>query len=390
MNKQKFVNLLRQPSLISESNLTELEELAGENPYFHSVHTVIARASKLLRSKESNRRVNTAAIYATSRKALKKYIQGSTEFLSGSNLIIESDEEVSLPTVSQEIQEEKVISPELTSNKSVIDATISDQPRIPLSQSDHASLIDEVYDNIEEWKKSKNHFLEYEMSLEGIKLNKKVVKDSSVVDIIKSKIAKEIIEEEEEVAQAMQGIKKGASKSEKTTTSQTTSSLGIKTTKTIKKKTTDSITEAKTKPVKTSVKKTKTPTAQKILIKKSSKTSSTIDNENSASPEDEKKKPKQIVNQKLAIKENQNKLIDKFITNSPSIQTGKLKDFGTPNLDLSEKNNEFPTDIVTENMANIFESQGKPDKAIFIYEKLILKSPEKKSYFAIRIENLKK
>ena len=59
-------------------------------------------------------------------------------------------------------------------------------------------------------------------------------------------------------------------------------------------------------------------------------------------------------------------------------------------MDLSEKSNEFPTDIITENMANIFVTQGKTEKAISIYKKLILKSPEKKSYFASQIENLKK
>jgi hypothetical protein len=33
--------------------------------------------------------------------------------------------------------------------------------------------------------------------------------------------------------------------------------------------------------------------------------------------------------------------------------------------------------------------QGKTDKAIEIYEKLIIKFPEKKSYFAEKIESLK-
>ncbi len=45
--------------------------------------------------------------------------------------------------------------------------------------------------------------------------------------------------------------------------------------------------------------------------------------------------------------------------------------------------------MVTENLANIMIKQGRFEKAIEIYNKLIWKFPHKKAYFAARIKELK-
>jgi Tfp pilus assembly protein FimV len=45
--------------------------------------------------------------------------------------------------------------------------------------------------------------------------------------------------------------------------------------------------------------------------------------------------------------------------------------------------------LITETLAKVYEIQGKQEKAIEIYQKLILKIPERSTYFSARIKKLK-
>jgi hypothetical protein len=45
---------------------------------------------------------------------------------------------------------------------------------------------------------------------------------------------------------------------------------------------------------------------------------------------------------------------------------------------------------VSETLARIFTFQGNYPKAIYVYEKLLLTNPKKKTFFATQIQDLKK
>ncbi len=89
----------------------------------------------------------------------------------------------------------------------------------------------------------------------------------------------------------------------------------------------------------------------------------------------------------------QNEIIEKFIQEQPSIGSLKKELEKTSEeitRDLSERSTHFGDDLVSENLAVILLRQGKKEKAADIYRKLIWKLPQKKAYFAARIEEINK
>ncbi len=97
---------------------------------------------------------------------------------------------------------------------------------------------------------------------------------------------------------------------------------------------------------------------------------------------EDKKKP-------LAV--SQVEIIEKFIKEEPSIERQKLSASELPSHqeDLASKAIKGVDAFETETLAQLMAMQGKHKKAIIIYKKLSLKFPEKSTYFAGRIEEIK-
>jgi tetratricopeptide (TPR) repeat protein len=101
----------------------------------------------------------------------------------------------------------------------------------------------------------------------------------------------------------------------------------------------------------------------------------------------EKKIEKNIISAEIDTeKEKKRNIIDKFIENNPKISP--VKNY-TPTVNIVQETTDS-SELMTETLAKVYLEQKKYAKAMQAYEILILKYPEKFSYFANRISDIKK
>ena len=93
---------------------------------------------------------------------------------------------------------------------------------------------------------------------------------------------------------------------------------------------------------------------------------------------------KKIVSDNPKQKE-QTEIIDQFIKSKPTISKPTANQ---DQLDLTEPNESYNENVVSETLALILIKQGKKEKAVEVLRKLIWKFPQKKAYFAAQIEDL--
>ncbi len=105
-----------------------------------------------------------------------------------------------------------------------------------------------------------------------------------------------------------------------------------------------------------------------------------------ASREDEQKPPLQK-QEAQSPSEKTIKLIDRFLVEEPGVIKADKKT--SLSGDVSRQSTEESEHLLTDTLAKIYVKQGLYSKAIFAYEKLSLKYPEKSIYFASQIEEIK-
>lgn len=92
------------------------------------------------------------------------------------------------------------------------------------------------------------------------------------------------------------------------------------------------------------------------------------------------------IQERLEFRKKAEELINQFIVDQPRIDA--KKEFFSPG-NMAKKSIEDQNKIVSETLAKVYAAQGDNSKAIATYKQLILKNPEKKSYFASLIKELK-
>ena len=94
---------------------------------------------------------------------------------------------------------------------------------------------------------------------------------------------------------------------------------------------------------------------------------------------------KKIVRSK---KQNSDEIINIFLEKKPKIKNNKQRFFNAS--ENAKKSIVENNDIITETLAKVYTKQEHFEKAILAYQKLSLKYPQKRSYFAEQIKVIKK
>ncbi|HXA03046.1 MAG TPA: hypothetical protein VNW99_13720 [Cytophagaceae bacterium] len=324
MNKQSFLNIVRDPTSIGAQDIAGLEEVVASFPFCQTAHLLIAKGLRDYGSMHAEQKLKKAAVYSLDRKKFKEIIQRSRETEKSvqekkeQNGGIKFSEE-RLPTVNKIIGELK--------------SEIKPEKR--------------KYDDIEENLKLMERF--------------------------KSDAHKQTEKPEEEVKEEPFSFENPVIKIEQ-------------------------ILEAREEIKIADIEKTEevelpyyiySSRLEDILLQELE-----IDSVYHKSDADLLLDYLDYIHEnklgKMRDKKKQKEIIEKFINADPVIPTLKPNTLPENQEDLASGSSRINKNPVSETFAKILLLQGKKDKALEIYEQLILKFPEKKVYFAAEIEKLKK
>ncbi|WMN11258.1 tetratricopeptide repeat protein [Marivirga salinae] len=375
MDKQRLTTLINQPEKLEEKDFNDLSNLKKEYPYFQALSPLITIGSKKYSPQSEKKHLQSAAIYALDRKHLKEILTKDYESQT-------VDEVKEIPQQQKDTAEEKnkvIGGPIEGHNKSERKTSTTSDSLIEVTQtpaSSHLSdsFFEELFKEMEDLKAEKEN---YQKTLDRFEAKKS---------------------EEEKQKPKAKTIKKTTSKSGSRNTTAKTAAAKKPTSKPKPATTKKTSTTKKTTAAKTTTKKSSSDKS-----KDSTKKASTTKAKTSKAAEKKPKKDEHDIIEEItsrkelkisdAHKKEQLNIINNFIEKEP-VLTKRIKPDNQSNKqeaeDLSASSTNLSDDVVSETLAKLMIKQGRKQKAIDIYKKLIWKFPQKKTYFVEIIDELKK
>jgi tetratricopeptide (TPR) repeat protein len=328
--ENQLTNILHHHSGTSTEEADLLYTLANQYPYSQVLQALTARASQDHDHAEKKIRLQRAAVYATDRSALKHLMSEPVNY------------------VTPKSEEAKAVKQE-KKQMAVKEIEKQSTAKVESTETDYA---DEVIHDLERLQELKHNFEAYfdgsipepKPSKQEEQVKQEIIQDNQETKEAEAKpaIAKKKLSKKERIVQLAKELNKVPPSPEEPAWAE--------------------------KPIKKSKEKN---TELEPLVNEIKTTRKKVQ------PESEKTRE-------------QIEIIEQFIKSNPLITPPKSKPSENQDLASTLKSGEFGDHIVSETLAEILIRQGKKDKAIEVYKKLIWKFPQKKAYFAAQIEELRK
>ncbi len=426
LNKEDFFRLITRPDELTAMHLLEIEEASLNFPYCQLIHFILAKAYYEQSSPEALLIVKKAAIYATQREGLKIFLHTNStiayelpspgtqkdieptleEFISPANVtppVIEIINEKKTSTIDLKKFESTLLPPHhfeiVNPNTNINTNSVADDVLSGLKKlknfTDHideppvAKKVVQPTENIEKIV-PKFNFEDVLKVVENDKEVKKEQEDQKIFPAFSTGIDKTIADD---VLAGLQKLKKFTVDNESLVSaslSETHYKLEAKV---------ENTEQSNDIQLPVNILEPQTFTehiVNTIKAPENIEVNTTVEDNDKPFVlgrlnENDKDIVAFIERMRIERKEKEKEIIENFITNEPRMNVPSLNQDDTSAIkDLSNNFNNSNVVLASENLANIMIKQGKINSAIEILHKLILKYPEKSTYFATRIDELKK